>query len=84
MLVLQHLRLISEFKEKYGNVRHVVYDAISESAAVRSIIKINMETRGLANYDFSKAGTIVSVGADFLGDWQGGGFDSAYAKGTYS
>ncbi|MDC1365374.1 TAT-variant-translocated molybdopterin oxidoreductase, partial [Algibacter sp.] len=26
-------KLISEFKEKYGNVRHVVYDAVSESAA---------------------------------------------------
>ena len=36
--------------------------------------------RGLANYDFSKAMTIVSVGADFLGDWQGGGFDSGYSK----
>ena len=25
--------------------------------------------------------TIVSVGADFLGDWQGGGFDASYSKG---
>jgi len=73
-------KLISEFKEKYGNVRHVVYDAISESAAVEAYQNKYGE-RGLANYDFSKAGTIVSVGADFLGDWQGGGFDSAYAKG---
>jgi len=37
--------------------------------------------RGLAHYDFSKAKTIVSIGADSLGDWQGGGFDAAYAKG---
>src|SRR5690606_1232939 len=36
--------------------------------------------RGLADYDFSKAMTIVSVGADFLGDWQGGGFDAGYSK----
>ena len=36
--------------------------------------------RALADYDFSKAGAIVSVGADFLGDWQGGGFDSGYSK----
>jgi molybdopterin-containing oxidoreductase family iron-sulfur binding subunit len=28
-----------------------------------------------------KASLIVSVGADFLGDWQGGGFDAGYAKG---
>jgi len=73
-------RLISEFKEKYGNVRHVVYDAISESTALDAYQNTYGE-RGLANYDFSKATTIVSVGADFLGDWQGGGFDSAYAKG---
>ena len=39
-----------------------------------------MESVVLADYDFSKAMTIVSVGADFLGDWQGGGFDSGYAK----
>jgi len=37
--------------------------------------------RALVDYDFSKANVIVSVGADFLGDWQGGGFDSGYAKG---
>src|SRR5690606_32092630 len=33
------------------------------------------------NYDFSRAETIVSVGADFLGDWAGGGYDAKYAKG---
>ena len=35
----------------------------------------------MANYDFSNSELIVSVGADFLGDWQGGGFDCSYAKG---
>jgi MoCo/4Fe-4S cofactor protein with predicted Tat translocation signal len=73
-------RLITEFKEKYGNVRHVVYDAISESAALEAYQNKYGE-RGLANYDFSKAATIISIGADFLGDWQGGGFDTEYAKG---
>jgi molybdopterin-containing oxidoreductase family iron-sulfur binding subunit len=73
-------KLISEFKEKYGNVRHVVYDAISESAAADAY-QNKYGDRGLANYDFSKAMTIVSIGADFLGDWQGGGFASGYAKG---
>ncbi|WP_445733718.1 TAT-variant-translocated molybdopterin oxidoreductase [Mariniflexile sp.] len=73
-------KLISEFKEKYGNVRHVVYDAISESAALDAY-QAKYGERALANYDFSKAMTIVSVGADFLGDWQGGGFDAGYAKG---
>ncbi len=72
-------KLISEFKEKYGNVRHVVYDAVSESAALDAY-QAKYGERGLANYKFSKAMTIVSVGADFLGDWQGGGFDSGYSK----
>ena len=72
-------KLISEFKEKYGNVRHVVYDAISESAALDAY-QAKYGERGLANYNFAKAMTIVSVGADFLGDWQGGGFDSGYSK----
>jgi Fe-S-cluster-containing dehydrogenase component len=34
----------------------------------------------LADYDFSKAETIVAVGADILGDWQGGGYDSGYSQ----
>ncbi|TDY10660.1 TAT-variant-translocated molybdopterin oxidoreductase [Meridianimaribacter flavus] len=72
-------RLIADFKAKYGNVRHVQYDAVSESAALDAF-QAKYGERGLADYDFSKAMTIVSVGADFLGDWQGGGFDSAYAK----
>ncbi|GAA4971907.1 TAT-variant-translocated molybdopterin oxidoreductase [Algibacter aquimarinus] len=72
-------KLISEFKEKYGNVSHVIYDAVSESAALDAY-QAKYGERGLANYDFSKAMTIVSVGADFLGDWQGGGFDSGYSK----
>ncbi|WP_298237602.1 TAT-variant-translocated molybdopterin oxidoreductase [uncultured Algibacter sp.] len=72
-------KLIAEFSEKYGNVRHVVYDAVSESAALDAF-QAKYGERGLANYDFSKAMTIVSIGADFLGDWQGGGFDSGYSK----
>ncbi|MDO6761050.1 TAT-variant-translocated molybdopterin oxidoreductase [Tamlana sp. 2_MG-2023] len=72
-------KLVAEFKEAYGNVNHVVYDAVSEFAAVQAFQK-KYNKRGLADYDFSQAMTIVSVGADFLGDWQGGGFDAAYAK----
>ncbi|MGB3605609.1 TAT-variant-translocated molybdopterin oxidoreductase [Psychroserpens sp.] len=73
-------RLIAEFKATYGNVRHVVYDAVSESATLDAY-EASYGSRAMASYDFSKAMTIVSVGADFLGDWQGGGFDSGYAKG---
>jgi MoCo/4Fe-4S cofactor protein with predicted Tat translocation signal len=72
-------KLIAEFKSTYGNVSHVSYDAVSESAALDAY-EAKYGYRGLANYDFSKAMTIVSVGADFLGSWQGGGFESEYAK----
>jgi MoCo/4Fe-4S cofactor protein with predicted Tat translocation signal len=71
-------KLIAEFKSKFGNVRHVAYDAVSESAALDAY-ETKYGSRGMANYDFAKAMTIVSVGADFLGDWQGGGFDSGYS-----
>ncbi|WP_439153189.1 TAT-variant-translocated molybdopterin oxidoreductase [Winogradskyella sp.] len=71
-------KLVVEFSEKFGNVRHVVYDAVSESSTIDAY-QAKYGSRGMANYDFSKAMTIVSVGADFLGDWQGGGFDSGYS-----
>src|SRR5690606_7521000 len=44
-------KLISEFREKYGNVRHVIYDAVSESAALDAY-QAKYGERGLANYDF--------------------------------
>ena len=72
--------LISELKAKYPTVKHVVYDAVSESNALDAFEAVYGE-RALAGYDFSQADVIVSVGADFLGDWQGGGYDSGYAKG---
>jgi molybdopterin-containing oxidoreductase family iron-sulfur binding subunit len=73
-------KLITEFTAQYGNVNHVVYDAVSESEALDAY-QAKYGERALANYDFEKAATIVSIGADFLGDWQGGGFDSGYSKG---
>ena len=73
-------KLIAEFIAKNPSAKHIVYDAVSESNALDAFQMVYGE-RALANYDFSKSNTIVSVGADFLGDWQGGGFDSGYAKG---
>ncbi len=73
-------KLISEFSEKFGNVSHVTYDAISEDAALNAFEAAYGE-RALVDYDLSKAELIVSFAADFLGDWQGGGYDSGYAKG---
>jgi MoCo/4Fe-4S cofactor protein with predicted Tat translocation signal len=73
-------KLINEFSQQYGNVRHVVYDTVSEDAALNAF-ESRYGRRALPNYDFSQAETIVSVGADFLGDWAGGGYDAAYARG---
>ncbi|SHI88960.1 quinol:cytochrome c oxidoreductase iron-sulfur protein precursor [Mesonia phycicola] len=73
-------KLIAEFSSKYANVKHVVYDSVSENA-VLDAFEAKFGYRAMPNYDFSKAETIVSVGADFLGDWQGGGYEAGYAKG---
>jgi len=73
-------KLIADFVSKNPNAKHVIYDAVSESAALDAFETVYGE-RALVDYDFSKANTIVSIGADFLGDWQGGGFDSGYSKG---
>jgi len=71
--------LIDEFKSNYKNVKHITYDSFSESAALNAY-ESRYGVRGLSNYDFSKSKVIISIGADFLGDWQGGGFDCSYAK----
>src|SRR5690606_38177942 len=65
---------------KHPNSKHVVYDAVSCSDALDAYEAVYGE-RALPDYDFSKASLIVSIGADFLGDWQGGGYDTGYAKG---
>jgi MoCo/4Fe-4S cofactor protein with predicted Tat translocation signal len=73
-------KLVAEFIAKNPNAKHVVYDAVSSSEALDAFETAYGE-RALVDYDFSKASLIVSVGADFLGDWQGGSYDSGYAKG---
>ncbi|WP_291128751.1 TAT-variant-translocated molybdopterin oxidoreductase [Flavobacterium sp. UBA7682] len=73
-------KLLAEFAETYPTAKTIVYDAVSSSESLDAFEAVYGE-RALANYDFSKAEVIVSVGADFLGDWQGGGYEAAYAKG---
>ncbi|HRB72255.1 MAG TPA: TAT-variant-translocated molybdopterin oxidoreductase [Flavobacterium sp.] len=73
-------RLIADFIAKNPTAKHVVYDAVSSSDALDAFQMVYGE-RALADYDFSKADVIVSVGADILGDWQGGGYDAGYAQG---
>ncbi|KAB1156786.1 TAT-variant-translocated molybdopterin oxidoreductase [Flavobacterium luteum] len=73
-------KLVAEFIAKNPTAKHVIYDAVSSSEALDAFETAYGE-RALVDYDFSKASLIVSVGADFLGDWQGGSYDSGYAKG---
>ena len=71
--------IIKNFTKKYPNVEHITYDAISDSKALDAF-ELSFGVRALPTYDFEKAQVIVSLAADFLGDWQGGGFSKGYAK----
>ena len=72
-------KIIEEFITANPNVKHVVYDAISESATADAMLTM-FGKRALPNYHLDKAKTIVSFGADFLGDFHGG-FEKAYVAG---
>ena len=73
-------KLVGEFIAANPSAKHVIYDTVSSSAALDAFQTAYGE-RGLVDYDFSKAETIVGIGADFLGDWQGGNYDTGYAQG---
>jgi molybdopterin-containing oxidoreductase family iron-sulfur binding subunit len=72
--------LIADFTAANPNTKHITYDAIAQDA-VLSAFEMAYGERAMADYNFEKAELIVSFGADFLGDWQGGGYDSGYSKG---
>ena len=72
-------KVVADFVAKYPNVKHVTYDAVSESGTADAF-EAMYGMRALPNYDFSKAEVIASIGADFLGDWQGG-YEKSYAEG---
>ena len=72
-------KVIADFIASYPNVKHVVYDAISEGATVEAFEDMYGK-KALPNYDFSKAEVIASFGADFIADWQGG-YEKSYVEG---
>lgn len=72
-------KIISEFTTAFPNVKHVVYDAVSDSGALDAF-EAFYGTRSLPTYHLDTAKVIVSVGADFLGDWHGG-YDKSYTAG---
>ena len=71
--------LIDTLKKTYP-LEHIEYDALSDSGALDAF-EFFYGVRALPHYDFSKAKTIVSIGADFIVDWQGGGGEASYARG---
>ena len=71
--------LINQLLTRYSNIKHITYDAVSYSHALDAFEKAYGE-RVLPTYDFSKAETIVSLDADFIGDWQGGRHSADYVK----
>jgi MoCo/4Fe-4S cofactor protein with predicted Tat translocation signal len=72
-------KIVAEFLGTYPNAKHVIYDAISEDASVDAF-EAMYGRRALPNYRLENAETIVSFGADFLGDFHGG-LEKAYVAG---
>jgi molybdopterin-containing oxidoreductase family iron-sulfur binding subunit len=72
-------KIVAEFIAAYPNIKHVVYDAVSESGAADAMLAM-YGRRVLPNYHLDKEKTIISFGADFLGDFHGG-LEKAYVNG---
>ncbi|WP_034542693.1 4Fe-4S dicluster domain-containing protein [Capnocytophaga sp. oral taxon 380] len=72
--------LVELLKEKYPTFKLVEYDTVSEDATLTAF-EWHYGLRAMPDYDFSKAKLIVSFDADFLGDWNGGGYEAGYAQG---
>ena len=51
-----------------GDVKHIQYDSVSYNA-IRLANEESFGEASIPDYDFSKAKTIVSIGADFLATW---------------
>lgn len=62
------LKAINEFKAKYTSAQHIMYDAVSFSALIDAHKQV-FGIDAIPGYQFSEAGAVVSVGADFLGTW---------------
>jgi MoCo/4Fe-4S cofactor protein with predicted Tat translocation signal len=58
---------INRFLAKYPG-RHVTYDAVSYSALIQAN-ELTYGKKAIPSYQFQKAATVVSLGADFLGTW---------------
>uniref|UniRef100_UPI0040475E47 TAT-variant-translocated molybdopterin oxidoreductase n=2 Tax=Roseivirga sp. TaxID=1964215 RepID=UPI0040475E47 len=61
-------KAVGEFIAKYPTAQHITYDAAS-SYGIAEANRLSFGEAMVPSYDFSKAKTIVSVAADFLGTW---------------
>ena len=62
------LKAIEAFKTAYPTTEHVSYDAVSYNGMLNANLA-DFGKRALPRYNFEKAKTVVSFGADFLGTW---------------
>jgi molybdopterin-containing oxidoreductase family iron-sulfur binding subunit len=69
--------VLAKFMEKYPSAKLVTYDAESSNAIVEAH-KRDFGVAALPTYQFDKAETIVSFGADFLESWVSG-IEHSYA-----
>ncbi len=66
--IAQLKAFVNGSEETATSFEHIQYDAVSY-AGIRNANKESFGTDFIPDYDFSKAKTIVSVGADFLSTW---------------
>jgi len=59
---------IGAFLSGFGDGAHITYDPLSASAIVDSHLETH-RLEAMPRYRFDRAAVIVSLGADFLGDW---------------
>jgi molybdopterin-containing oxidoreductase family iron-sulfur binding subunit len=60
--------IVDEWRERYANFRHVMYDAVSFSA-LRAANEESFGRAAVPHYSFDKARVIVGLETDFLGTW---------------
>lgn len=71
--------LIQNFQAKYGNVEHVVFDAVDSSPALDAAEEA-FGQRVIPHIDLSNTELVVGFNADFLNDWNGQALEKSYAK----
>jgi molybdopterin-containing oxidoreductase family iron-sulfur binding subunit len=59
---------VGQFAATFPGTEHITYDPSSAYGMIKAN-EINFAKAAIPSYDFSKAKTIVSFGADFLGTW---------------